>query len=142
MQIQGVNSLLTDDGAAECLGGVAAGAVGAEAAVMHILSLVAGVAIGGQFGAGDVFRLMASIATDTCMGAGEGIARVAAMIKAYAFPSQRAVAVAAGLRKTAFVHIVFAMAGRTGGWRTLVGAGFVATFAGDQNVKASERVTR
>ena len=131
---------MTDDGAAECLGAVATGAVGAEAAAVDVLGLVAGIAIRRQFGAGGIFGLVARIATHSGMGPGEGIARVPAVIKVDALPSQRTVAIVAGLRKAALMNVLLAVACITRGWRTFISAGFVATFAGHQNMKASERI--
>ena len=136
------NGLLTDNCTAESLRGMAADAIGAKRALVHILRLVTGVAIGWQLGARYVLGLVAIIATNAGVGAIQRIMPIPAMIKSHTLPAQGAVAVFTSLRKTALMRVVFRVAFFAGCGGAFVNRRGVATFAGRNLVQSNQGIGR
>jgi len=136
------NGLLTDDGAAESLRGMATHAIGAKSALVHILRLVTGVTIGWQLGARYILGLVAIIATNTGVCAIQRIMPILAVIKGHTLPAQWAVAAFTSLRKTALMRVVFRVAFFAGRSRTLVNRRGMATFASCNLVQANQGIGR
>jgi hypothetical protein len=137
---EAVNHLLTDECRLEALRGVAAGAISAEFAAMHVLRLMAGITSGGQFGAGHVFGCVTGIAADLGMATGQRVMRITAMVKGHTAPPQGAVAGLAGFGETAFMLVISGMAGNAGCGRPLVNAALMAPFARGNHMLPDKRI--
>ncbi len=116
-----INKLLTNECRLKCGCRVALGTICSEGSVVHVLGLVAGIAIGWQVGLGDVFSCVAVIATQFGVSTIERIFCIAAVVKCDPLPAQSAMAAGAVLGESTFVGVVFGVAGKTCGGRTLEG---------------------